>query len=92
MQRCQVVFFSYQKSQFGYIFEGLGIEMLVYFLDNVLVPWYILWPSWLFGIFSPVLVYCTKNIWQPWANVVNQSKKVVLKRNFILTNLQCFNL
>jgi hypothetical protein len=42
--------FSYQKSQFRNILEGLGMEMLVYFI----VTWYILSS---FGIFCHHLVY-----------------------------------
>jgi hypothetical protein len=55
--------FSYQKSQFGYLLEGLGIEAisrpsgifsirLVYFV----IIWYILWS---FGIICGHLVYFT---------------------------------
>jgi hypothetical protein len=59
--------FSYRKSQFGYIFEGLGMETDAIFIDiaNVFtVTWYILWQFGIFcdhfGIFFHVLVCCTK--------------------------------
>jgi hypothetical protein len=31
-QGCQMVYISYQKSQFGYILQALGMEKLVYFV------------------------------------------------------------
>jgi predicted membrane-bound spermidine synthase len=59
--------FSNQKSQFGQILEGLGMEktgILYGYLEYIAAIWYILW---LFGnlvtvryIFSPVLVYCVE--------------------------------
>jgi hypothetical protein len=59
--------FSFEKSQFWYILEGLRMEIcLLYFMavNCILRPflifydhWYVLWS---FGIFSPVLVGCTK--------------------------------
>jgi hypothetical protein len=55
--------FAYQKSQFGSILEGLGMENVVFFnghLEYFTVIEYILWPSWyslcLFDIYFPVLV------------------------------------
>jgi hypothetical protein len=64
--------FSYQKSQFGYIFEGLRIEnagIICDHLEYFWIIWYILWP---FGIVCGHLVYISRfgmfvprKIWQP---------------------------
>jgi hypothetical protein len=61
------VIFSNQKSQIGYILEGLGMENVCLFnahLEHFTTIWHFLWP---FGTFCgnlvlfPVLVCCTKN-------------------------------
>jgi hypothetical protein len=55
-----------QKSKFGYILEGLAVDDVGIFYGHLdfTAIWYIflaMWEiSWLFGIFSPVLVRCTK--------------------------------
>jgi hypothetical protein len=55
--------FSYQKYQFGYIIDFLGMENVGYFsaVWNILGPFgicYGLWAIlWSFGTFVPVLVY-----------------------------------
>jgi hypothetical protein len=52
--------FLNQKSKIGYILEGLGIDnvgILCGHFEYFKTIWYISWP---FGIFSPVLVCCTK--------------------------------
>jgi hypothetical protein len=53
--------FSNQKYQFGYIFEGLGMEnvgifMIIWkYLVNFMVVWYSLW---LFGIYIFSVLVC----------------------------------
>jgi hypothetical protein len=66
--------FSYQKSQFGSISEGLGIKILIYFL------WYILWP---FGNLEVILEYVSpfwyivqRRFWQPWCAIVGNLIKI----------------
>jgi hypothetical protein len=68
--------FSYQKSQFGYISERLGMENVDIFyghLEYIEAIWYMLWymyfeVSWY--VYSTFLVYCIKKIWQPcWEGV-----------------------
>jgi hypothetical protein len=63
--------FSYQKSQFWYSLEGLGMEIvgiLYGHLEYFTTFWYM---SWQFGkcrdhlVYFTVLVCCTKKIWQP---------------------------
>jgi hypothetical protein len=64
--------FSNQKSQFGYILEGLAIEDVGIFYGDLLyftAIWYILWS---FGIlfgdmahFPPFWYFAPRNIWQP---------------------------
>jgi hypothetical protein len=64
--------FSNQKSQFGKILEGLGMEKVgVFFihLKYITAIWYILWP---FGnlvaiwyIFPPFWYIVSRKIWQP---------------------------
>jgi uncharacterized membrane protein len=46
--------FAYQKFQFGYILEGLGMEIVGIFYGNSTAIWFILWS---FGIALPVLVF-----------------------------------
>jgi hypothetical protein len=65
--------FSQQKSQFGYILEGLEMKHVGVFYDTseyFMAIWYILWP---FGIVCGHLVYFSRigmfrprEIWQPW--------------------------
>jgi hypothetical protein len=59
--------FSNEKSKFGKILEGLAMEDVGIFyahLKYLIAIWYILWPfgpiCCHFGIFFPVVVYCTK--------------------------------
>jgi hypothetical protein len=63
--------FSYQKSKFGWICRGLGMELLVIFYNNILWPCDILYVN--FGIFCGRLIYFStfwyvvlRKIWQPW--------------------------
>jgi hypothetical protein len=65
--------FSNQKSQFGYIWRGLGMETVSIFYDHwgyFLAIWYSLWQ---FGTVCVRLVYLYHfgmlgpgKIWQPW--------------------------
>jgi hypothetical protein len=68
--------FSNQKSEFGYILVGLGMEKVGIFYDYLeyfTAIWYILWP---FGIVCGHLVYFSRfgtlrprKIWQPCPNL-----------------------
>jgi hypothetical protein len=64
------VYIAYQKSQFGFILEGLGLKNVGIFYGHLgyfMVIWYVLWPFgifcgylvflWLFGIFCGYLVF-----------------------------------
>jgi hypothetical protein len=65
--------FSYQKTQFGYILEGLGMETVGIFYEHLeyfSAIWYIFLQ---FGIACGRLVYFSRfgmfgprKIWQPW--------------------------
>jgi hypothetical protein len=68
--------FSNQKSKFGYILEGLGMDNVFifhYYLEYFVAIWYNLWQFWIvsghweyffhFGMFGPW------KIWQPWWNI-----------------------
>jgi hypothetical protein len=69
---------SYQKYQFGYILEGLGIENVGIFYDHLIyftAKLYILCP---FGIvcvhvvyFSRLGMFGPRKIWQPWLAFLN---------------------
>jgi hypothetical protein len=71
--------FSNQKYQFGLILQGLRLENidifsghLEYFyrhLGYFMITGYILCS---FGTFFPVLVSCTKKIWQPWIQALRK--------------------
>jgi hypothetical protein len=56
--------FSNQTSQFGYILEGLAMEDVGIFYGTLVYFVTISFNLWLFGIFFPVLVCCTKKIRQ----------------------------
>jgi hypothetical protein len=62
-QGCQMVYFQYQKSQFGYVLDHYGMQNVGIFIvifDYFRAILYILWSS---GIFPTVLVSCTaKNL------------------------------
>jgi hypothetical protein len=72
MHGCQMVSFSDQKSQFGYILEDLGMENVVLYSGHLkffTTIWYILWA---FGNFLVILAYSSPlwyivpiKIWQP---------------------------
>jgi hypothetical protein len=81
-QGCQMVFFSDRKSQFWFIFVGLGMKNL---------GTYILWPFGIYcshfvhlmalGLFSGNFVYfpsfwyiVSRTIWQPWFQAVSEKK------------------
>jgi hypothetical protein len=69
--------FSYQKSKFGNILEGLGMEKIGVFYDHLeyfTAIWYNLLP---FGIICGRLVYFShfsmfgpRKIWQPWRGAI----------------------
>jgi hypothetical protein len=67
--------FSYQKSQFGYILEGLGVENVDIFYDHLeyftATSMVYLWPlGTVFGHlvhFSCFGMSGPRKIWQPWA-------------------------
>jgi hypothetical protein len=76
-QGCQMDYFFYQKSKFGYILESLGMEkvdILHGLLEYMTAIWYILWQSVIvcshlvhishFGMFGP------RKIWQPWSQSI----------------------
>jgi hypothetical protein len=81
----RVARFSNQKSQFGKILEGLGMEDVSLFYSYfvyVTAIWYILRS---FGIhlmaiwyIFPVLVCCPKKIWQPRSTVSGLEKGVAM--------------
>jgi hypothetical protein len=72
IQGCQMVFFSNQKSPFGHISEGPGMENVGIFhghFEYLTALWYIVWP---FVTFCDHTVYFShfgmlyqKKIWQP---------------------------
>jgi hypothetical protein len=75
--------FSNQKSQFGFIFEGLAIDNLGIFYDHLVSFTAIGNILWSFGIFFPVLYFVTRKIRQPWAGFSD-----MLNRNIIETPLK----
>jgi hypothetical protein len=59
-------------STFGLFYGYLLYFVVIWYICGHLVYfeaiWYILWSFGIFlgHLFLPVLVYCTKKIWQPW--------------------------
>jgi hypothetical protein len=88
--------FSHQKYKFWDILEGLGMKNVGVFYGNLeyfTAIWNIMW-SLIYYVcgnlvcfvviwyISPILVYCTRKIWQPWA----QHRKIApIRRNFAIS-------
>jgi hypothetical protein len=72
---------AYQKSQFRYILEGLGMKFFGIFRDHSVHSvfiWYMLWPFGIFccrfGVFYAFWYLAPRKIWQPWSKVVFECK------------------
>jgi hypothetical protein len=75
--------FPYQKSQFRYIFENLGVENVGMFYGYLIYLKAIWLISWAFGIFCGHLVYFSlfwyvvpRKIWQPCSTAEFPCKNV----------------
>jgi hypothetical protein len=83
---CQMVYFQTKNPTMGKRFRALYWKMLIYLVPiwNILLTFWIFYDHLLYFLFIgyifPVLVSCTKKIWQPWVwsaakLIINPNKK-----------------